>query len=91
MIREATVLSSISGYLGLRQGDWVLLDNQTGDDNGGKEPAWRRYEPHSSPGELYNLKRDPAQRKNLYAQEPLRVAAMKSLLEKYKSEGRSVR
>ncbi|MCX6610913.1 MAG: arylsulfatase [Acidobacteria bacterium] len=91
MIREATVLSSISGYLGLRQGDWVLLDHKTGDDNGGKEPAWRNYEPHSSPGELYNLKLDPAQRKNLYAQEPARVAAMKSLLEKYKREGRSIR
>jgi arylsulfatase A-like enzyme len=93
-IREATVISSIGGHLGLRQGHYVLLDHNTGDDNEGKEPAWlkaqRRYTPHTLPGELYNLKKDPAQRHNLYAAEPRRVDAMRALLEKYKMEGRSV-
>jgi arylsulfatase A-like enzyme len=92
--REATVHHSGSGQLAIRKGDWVLIDAPTGDDNGRQgEPAWfkndRGYQAHSSPGELYDLREDLAERRNLYAEQPDKVRELKSLLEKYKSDGRS--
>ncbi len=44
---------------------------------------------HTQPGELYNLRDDLAQRRNLYAEQPERVRELKSLLAKYIDEGRS--
>jgi arylsulfatase A-like enzyme len=93
-IREATVLHSGSGKFVLRQGPWVLIDAQTGDDNGKRgEPAWlkqeRGYTPNTAAGELYELRDDLPQRANLYAQKPEIVERLKALLEKYKAAGRS--
>ena len=93
-VREATVHHSAQGKFAIRKGDWVLIDAPTGDDNGAKgEPQWlkekRSYVSHSQPGELYNLRNDLAQRHNLFADRPEIVHELKSLLEKYKNEGRS--
>jgi arylsulfatase A-like enzyme len=96
-IRPATVHHAASGKFAIRQGDWVLLDAPTGDDNGGPqrrgEPQWfkdqRGYQPHDQPGELYNLAKDLVQRDNLYAQQPEKVRELKELLAKYQREGRS--
>jgi len=91
-IREATVLHSFQGHFAIRQGPWVLIDYITGDDNN-QEPDWfkkeRGYEPHSFPGELYNLQDDPAERRNLYGERLDQVEKLKTLLERYKREGRS--
>ena len=92
--REATVHHSAQGKFALRKGDWVLIDAPTGDDNGPRgEPQWlkaeRGYFPHDQPGELFNLREDPAQRHNRYAEKPQVVSELKALLEKYKTEGRS--
>jgi len=90
-IREATVHHSASGHLAIRKGDWVLIDFPTGDDN--KEPEWfkkeRGYQPHSQPGELYDLRQDLSERRNLYGERPDKVRELKELLEQYKREGRS--
>ncbi|MBI4890693.1 MAG: arylsulfatase [Acidobacteria bacterium] len=90
-IREATVHHSASGRFAIRRGPWVLIDSPTGDDN--REPEWfrleRGYRPHELPGELYDLSADPAQRINRYAEQPAIAGELKSLLEKYKREGRS--
>jgi arylsulfatase A-like enzyme len=93
-IREATVHHGGSGKFAIRQGDWVLIDAPTGDDNGPRgEPAWfkmeRGYTAHSHPGELFNVRDDLIQRKNLYADRPELVRQLKELLEKYKQNGRS--
>jgi len=92
-VREATVHHSGSGKFAIRKGPWVLIDAPTGDDN--KEPDWfkkeRGYTPHDQPGELFDLRQDPAERTTLYAERPEIVAKLKALLEKYKQEGRSVR
>jgi arylsulfatase A-like enzyme len=92
-IREATVLHSCSGKFAIRQGNWVLIDAPTGDDN--REPAWlkkdRGYTSHQFPGELYDLSQDLIQRRNLYGEKPEVVRRLKALLEKYKTEGRSMR
>jgi arylsulfatase A len=91
-IREATVHHSVNGDFAIRQGQWVLIDAKTGDNN--TEPDWmkkeRGYEAHSLAGELYDLKADPQERRNLYAEQPEVVSRLKALLEKYKRDGRSV-
>lgn len=90
-IREATVHHAGNGKLAIRQGHWVLIDAKTGDGN--KEPEWfkkeRGYQPHSFPGELYDLDQDLPERRNLYGEHPEVVARLKSLLEKYRVDGRS--
>jgi arylsulfatase A len=94
-IREATVLHGGNGSFAIRQGDWVLVDAASGDCNGGKnrpgEPAWfseeRGYAKHEFPGELYNLRDDLAQRRNLYAEQPAKVAELQALLAQVRARG----
>ena len=92
-IREATVHHSINNEYGLRQGDWVLVQSPKS-AHGAAEPEWwrERYgiRKHGEPGELFHLKEDLRETKNLYAQYPDRVKQMHELLEKYKDESRSV-
>jgi arylsulfatase A-like enzyme len=93
-IREATVHHSASGKFAIRQGDWALIDAPDGDDNGRRgEPDWlkreRGYTPDPQPGELYNLRKDLPERRNLYAEHPEIVQKLKTLLERYKRDGRS--
>ena len=93
-IREATVLQSASGKFVLRKGDWVLIDAPSGDDNRRKgEPEWlkreRGYTAHTQPSELFDLRHDLSQRRNLHADRPEVVRELKDLLERYKRDGRS--
>jgi arylsulfatase A len=96
-IREATVLHAYNGSFAIRQGDWVLIDARSSDRNGGRtrsgEPDWfkqeRGYTKNEFPGELYNLRDDLAQRRNLCGDKPEVVRRLKALLEKYKAQGRS--
>ena len=97
-LREATVHHGSRGWFGIRQGDWVLIDHPTGDSNSAgpnREPEWFRRErlvaSHAEGVELFNLHDDPQQTTNLAASAPDRVKSMKSLLERYKRDGRSVR
>ncbi len=92
--REATVHHSINGKFAIRQGDWVLIDAPSGNDNGAHgEPeflkAERGYTKHDQPGELFNLRDDLSERRNHYAEQPDIVRDLKALLEKYKADGRS--
>jgi arylsulfatase A len=96
-IREATVLHGGRSNFAVRQGDWVFIDAPTGDSNGGPrrpgEPEWfkqeRGYSQHKFPGELYNLRDDLVERRNLYGERPELVRRLKALLDKYKAQGRS--
>ena len=93
-LREATVHHSAQGKFALRQGDWVIIFAPTGDDNRKQgEPAWfqdeRGYRPHTEPGELYNLAKDPTQKDNRYAGEPEKVKELTALMTRYVAEGRS--
>jgi arylsulfatase A len=71
----------------------VLLESPK-NAHGAAEPAWWRekhgIQPHDQPAELFHLKEDLGEQKNLYAQYPERVKELRGLLEKYKREGRSV-
>lgn len=84
---------SFSGSLAIRRGPWVLIDHPGGDDLG-NEPTWfrakRGYQDEQSERCLYDLRRDLAERRNLYAERPELAAEMIHLLESIKRSGRSV-
>jgi len=91
-IREATVQNTFEDSYAIRKGDWVLIDSKSGVHS--QVPQWFNeqfgYSENTFPGELYNLKEDISQKNNLYGNNPEKVTELKTLLEKYKEEGRSV-
>ena len=87
IVREAIVHHSIDGTFAIRKGPWKLI---LGKDSGGfSKGIESEKEPVETAGQLYDLKTDPSERKNLYDQYPDKVRALTELLEKYKSSGRS--
>ncbi len=91
-LREATVHHSGAGRFALRRGDWVLIEHPTGDNN--REPEWfrrqRMVRSHDERVELFNLRHDPAQTRNLAGEQPELVANLRQLLARYRADGRSV-
>jgi arylsulfatase A len=93
--RESLVHQGGSGHLAIRRGDWVLIAAKSGQANQPAlgEPEWlkkeRGYMDHDQPGELYNLRDDLIEAKNLYAERPQLVAEMLQLLQKQIDAGRS--
>jgi arylsulfatase A len=92
-IREATVHHSYNGRFALRQRDWVYLETAEG-GGGQAEPQWWRDENDipklDAPAELFNLRQDPAQRRNLYHERPDVAKRLSALLRRYRQENRSV-
>ena len=87
-LREATVHHSVNGSFSIRQGDWKLIFCP---GSGG----WSDPKPNSQgieslpPMQLYDLKEDPGETKNLYERHPEVVSELSELMEKYILEGRS--
>lgn len=80
-VRQHAINQSIRGLLAVRQGSWKLIFGQ---GSGG----WTEGgDPH--PAQLYHLADDPGEIRNLYAENPERVAAMTTLMEKLVTDGRS--
>jgi arylsulfatase A len=84
-VRTEMVYHSGRGALGLRQDEWVYLQE------GGvlkEEPNWYKEQfgvvPTDSKELLFNLATDPGQKKNLYHRFPERVKAMKQRLTEIK-------
>jgi len=80
--RDMLVHNTNANEYAIRHGDWVLIDHKTGGVSA--VPAWYDealgYKPHKEAGELYNLKDDLAQKTNLYADHPDKVAELKKQL-----------
>ncbi len=91
-IREATVHHAPNGQFAIRQGDWVYIDWKNG--NVTRVPDWfdqeKGYSKTEAPGLLYNLKNDLSEYQNLYHEQPEIAARLKNLLEKYRSQSRSI-
>lgn len=68
--------SGSSGAMVIRSGDWKLID-QPGSGGFSESPA---PQPGDPPGQLYNLRDDPAEQNNLYRKEPERVAELTRLM-----------
>ena len=85
-IRQHAISCAMSGIPALRQGDWKLIAAASG--SGGFSQNQPPIEP-ATPVLLYNLADDLGETKNLAAEQPERVAEMKTLLERLIKNGRS--
>jgi arylsulfatase A len=89
-VRDFAVHHSGAGKFAIRSGPWVLIDAPSGGDT--EEPDWFKrecgYEPHQHPGELFDLRNDVAERRNLYGEAPEVATRLSSLLERVKRDGR---
>lgn len=86
--REATIHHSINGSFAIRKGDWKLA---LCPGSGG----WSYPRPSDVKGldlpplQLFNLKSDPSETKNVYQSNPDKVRELYGLLESYVETGRS--
>ncbi|MBP8911270.1 MAG: arylsulfatase [Phycisphaerae bacterium] len=86
-IREATVHHSGNGLFAIRQGDWKLIE---GLGSGGfTAPQAVKPEPGGAAGQLYNLRDDPGEQKNLWLDRPEVVERLSGLLERYRKQDHS--
>jgi arylsulfatase A-like enzyme len=86
-VRQGIVSQSINGSFAIRDGAWKLL--LSAGSGGWSSPKPGAEEAGLPSVQLYDLSKDPGERKNLQAEFPERVAAMKAELEKTIARGRS--
>ena len=86
-VRQGIVSQSINGSFAIRDGQWKLC--LSAGSGGWSSPKPGPEEVGLPPVQLYDLSKDPGERKNLQAEFPERVAAMKAELEKTIAMGRS--
>jgi arylsulfatase A len=88
-LRESLVHNTNQNGYAVRNGDWVLIAAKTGGVS--KVPEWfdkaNGYQANQHPGELYNLRDDLAQKKNLYAEQTEKVNELTRLLEQIRANG----
>ena len=91
--RTFTLQQDFRSGVSIRQGDWKYLDHQGSGGNGYGPGQLARYAlPESAPtapGQLYDLRNDPGERRNLCLERPEIVRELKGLLEQSKVRGRS--
>jgi arylsulfatase A len=86
-LREATVHHSINGSFAIRQGDWKLILCA---GSGGWSKPNKALKGKSLPLiQLYNLKKDPSEKNNVYKTQTAKVTQLFQLLEKCVENGRS--
>lgn len=88
--RTSVIHHTPRGVYAIRQQDWVYIDDASPPES---EPEWHRkllsVDLPKFPGQLYNLKSDPRQTKNLYGQRPEKAQEMKALLKSAVQAGQS--
>ena len=92
-IREFTLHQTISLALAIRQGDWKYLDHQGSGGNSYDRGPLKQFQLSNAapdaPGQLYNLKDDPGETKNLCQAHPEIVKKLKASLDGFRESGRS--
>jgi arylsulfatase A-like enzyme len=83
-VREGAVSASSGGLFAMRKGAWKLMPGKGGGGSwsgkdAGQEPA----------GQLYHLAEDLGEKRNLYAEDPERVAELTGLLTTWIERGRT--
>ena len=87
--REATVHHSINGSFAIRQGDWKLIMCPGSGGWSDPKPNDKKTLRSLPMIQLYNLKDDPAESKNLESSNHEKVTELKELLSSYIQNGRS--
>ena len=88
-IREATVHHSIEGQFTIRKGEWKLLLSPSSGGWSAPTPNDKKALEGLPNVQLYNMKTDISETKNVQAEHPAIVRELKELLLKYIEEGRS--
>ncbi len=88
--RRTIVHSSGANAYAIRHDQWKLIDTKSGGIV--KEPDWfdeqfGRYTKNELPGELYDLSQDLAEKHNLFADQPDKVAELRSMLKDIRAKG----
>jgi len=80
--------ANVNAYA-VRQDNWVLIANKTGAHSAvpARFDEQYGYVKNELPGELYDLSKDLAQKKNLYADNPGKVSELTALLGKIRCKG----
>jgi len=91
-VRETHVHNTFKDKYAIRHGDWLLVDHKDG-YHSGRVKEWEKRHDYQSDNEssveLYNLREDIGQRKDLSQKEPSKVAELQSLLSKIRKQGYS--
>jgi arylsulfatase A len=83
--RAAVVHHSSEGMFAIRDREWKLIQ---GLGSGGfSAPRFEEPQPGGPRGQLYNLRDDPAESRNLYQERPEVVDRLATLLAKYQQQG----
>jgi arylsulfatase A len=83
-VRAHLVNHSINGTFALRWDDWKLIECL---GSGGFTPPKKREPAEGeAPGQLYNMRADPGETKNRYAEQPEVVARMKKMLDDVRAD-----
>jgi arylsulfatase A-like enzyme len=86
-IRPFTIHHSISGKFAIRKGDWKLV--MTRDAGGGWDLPWKKIKTTSKLVQLYDLKDDPSESKNLEDAHPEIVGELVNELARALRNGRT--
>ena len=93
-VREFTLHQTNRLELAIRVGPWKYLDHAGSGGNDYNRPQLAGFAiddgAPGAPAQLYNLAEDPGETKNLYFDEPERVATLKAKLDSLVAAGRSV-
>jgi arylsulfatase A len=91
-VRRTHVHNTNPKEYAIRDGDWVLIEAKDGYGSG-RNAAWETRRGYSADDkgtvELYNLKTDLAQKHNVAADHPQRVAELQALLKRIREQGHS--
>ncbi len=83
-IHTELIHHSVNGVFSIRQGDWkCIFDTRS---SGGWPPPRDGMPVPGSPGQLYNLKNDPAEQTNLWDGQPERVESLRARLMEIRGE-----
>jgi hypothetical protein len=89
-IRESIVYHSINGSFSIKQGDWKLCFAQGSAGWSYPKPQEIRKKKLDLPAmQLFNIKNDISETKNLIASNPKKAAELKAILKKIILDGRS--
>jgi arylsulfatase A len=90
-VRTSHVHNTKSNIYAMRHGDWVLVNSKTG-YHSGRNAAWEakhKYQNDSASPQLYNLREDIGQRKNVAQQNPELVEQLTAMLKNIRERGHS--
>ena len=83
--RRDIIHHSFRGHFAIRSGDWKLVERLG--SGGFTQPHKPKPTADGPTGQLYNLAVDPLESKNLFLDEPEKVAELQALLNEYRASG----